>query len=59
MFLKRNIPGPGNRTRILSGGYPALPRLVIRLSRILSGREPEFEIIGEELRLRIWGRALS
>ncbi len=33
-----------------------IPRLVIRLSRILSGREPEFEIIGEELRVRIWGR---
>ncbi|OQW99885.1 MAG: hypothetical protein BWK80_62430 [Desulfobacteraceae bacterium IS3] len=31
-----------------------IPRLIIRLSRLLSGREPEFEIVGEELRLRIW-----
>ncbi|MBI3921023.1 MAG: hypothetical protein HY318_06340 [Armatimonadetes bacterium] len=33
-----------------------IPRLIVRLSRDLSGREPEFEIIGEELRLRIWPR---
>ncbi len=31
-----------------------IPRLIIRLSKILSGREPEFELIGEELRVRIW-----
>jgi len=33
-----------------------IPRLIIRLSRALSGREPEFELIGEELRVRIWDR---
>jgi ATP-dependent DNA helicase RecG len=32
-----------------------IPRLIIRLSRRLSGREPEFEIVGEELRVRIYG----
>lgn len=35
-----------------------IPRLIVRLSRDLSGREPEFEIIGEELRLRIWPRPI-
>ena len=33
-----------------------IPRLIIRLSRLLSGREPEFDLIGEELRVRIWAR---
>jgi ATP-dependent DNA helicase RecG len=33
-----------------------IPRLIIRLSRTLSGREPEFELVGEELRVRIWAR---
>jgi len=33
-----------------------IPRLIIRLSRLLSGREPEFELVGEELRVRIWAR---
>jgi ATP-dependent DNA helicase RecG len=33
-----------------------VPRLIIRLSRQLSGREPEFELVGEELRVRIWAR---
>ena len=28
-----------------------IPRPIIRLSRALSGREPEFEVTGEELRL--------
>lgn len=31
-----------------------VPRLIIRLSRALSGREPEFALVGEELRVRIW-----
>lgn len=31
-----------------------VPRLIIRLSRQLSGREPEYSLVGEELRLRIW-----
>ena len=35
-----------------------VPRLIIRLSRTLSGREPEFELVGEELRVRIWARKL-
>jgi len=33
-----------------------IPRLIIRLTRDLSGREPEFELIGEELRVRIWAK---
>ncbi|ETX08197.1 MAG: hypothetical protein ETSY2_06795 [Candidatus Entotheonella gemina] len=33
-----------------------VPRLIIRLSRELAGREPEFEVVGEELRVRIWAR---
>ena len=33
-----------------------VPRLIIRLSRQLSGHEPEFELVGEELRVRIWAR---
>ena len=33
-----------------------IPRLIIRLSRLLSGREPEFTLVGEELRVRIWAR---
>lgn len=31
-----------------------IPRLIIRLSRHLSGREPEFSLVGEEVRVRIW-----
>lgn len=31
-----------------------IPRLIIRLSRNLSGREPEFVLVGEELRVTIW-----
>jgi ATP-dependent DNA helicase RecG len=33
-----------------------IPRLIIRLSRNLSGREPEFKLVGEELRVIIWAR---
>jgi len=33
-----------------------VPRLIIRLSRLVSGREPEFALVGEELRVRIWAR---
>lgn len=33
-----------------------VPRLIMRLSRQLSGREPEFTLLGEELRVRIWAR---
>jgi hypothetical protein len=31
-----------------------VPRLILRLSRQLSGREPEYSLVGEELRLCIW-----
>ena len=31
-----------------------VPRLIIRLSRQLSRREPEYSLIGEELRLCVW-----
>ena len=34
-----------------------VPRLIIRLSRMLSGREPEFALVGEELRVCIWARS--
>ena len=33
-----------------------VPRLIIRLSREAAGREPEFLLVGEELRVRIWAR---
>lgn len=33
-----------------------IPRLIIRLTKKLSGREPEFEMIDEEFRVRIWAR---
>ena len=33
-----------------------IPRLILRLSRQLSGRDPEFLLVGEELRVRIWAR---
>ena len=35
-----------------------VPRLIVRLSRQLAGREPEFRLVGEELRVHIWARAL-
>jgi len=31
-----------------------VPRLIIRLSQQVSGREPEYSLVGEELRLRMW-----
>lgn len=33
-----------------------VPRLILRLSRQLTGRDPEFSLIGEELRVQIWAR---
>mgnify|MGYP000912598502 CR=1 FL=1 len=33
-----------------------VPRLILRLSRQVSGREPDFLLVGEELRVRIWAR---
>ncbi len=33
-----------------------IPRLIIRLTRQLSGREPKFALVGEELRVRIWAK---
>jgi len=33
-----------------------IPRLIIRLSRSISGRDPEFVVVGEELRVIIWSR---
>jgi ATP-dependent DNA helicase RecG len=35
-----------------------IPRLIVRLSRQVSGRIPEFELVGEELRVRIWAKKL-
>jgi hypothetical protein len=31
-------------------------RLIIRLSRAVSGREPEFELIVEKLCVRVWAK---
>ena len=36
-----------------------VPRLIVRLSRQVSGREPEFALVGEELRVRIWARPMN
>ena len=36
-----------------------VPRLIVRLSRQVSGREPEFMLVGEELRVRIWARVVG
>jgi len=36
-----------------------VPRLILRLSRQLSGREPEYSLVGEELRLCIWAAEIS
>ena len=36
-----------------------VPRLIIRLSRQLSGREPEFKLVGEELRVTIWAQSFT
>ena len=33
-----------------------VPRLIVRLTRQLTGRDPEFELVGEELRVRLWAR---
>lgn len=33
-----------------------IPRLIIRLTKRLSGREPEFETVDEEFRVHIWAR---
>jgi ATP-dependent DNA helicase RecG len=40
----------------LSAIGTGIPRLIIRLSRAVSGRDPEFTLVGEELRVRIWAR---
>ena len=39
----------------MSASGTGVPRLIIRLSRQLSVREPEYHLVGEELRLCIWG----
>jgi ATP-dependent DNA helicase RecG len=36
-----------------------VPRLIIRLSKQLTNREPEYSIVGEELRLCIWAANLT
>lgn len=35
-----------------------VPRLIIRLSQQLSGREPDYRLVGEELRLCIWAQEI-
>jgi len=64
--IKLGIHAERNRiisTLLTQSGYMSaigtgIPRLIIRLSRKVSGREPEFELVGEELRVRIWGRSV-
>ena len=40
---------------LMSAIGTGVPRLIIRLSRQLTEREPEYSLVGEELRLCIWG----
>lgn len=39
---------------LMSAIGTGVPRLILRLSRQLSGREPRYALVGEELRLTIW-----
>lgn len=65
--IKLGVHAERNRTistLLTQSGYMSaigtgIPRLVIRLSRAVSGREPDFELVGEELRVRIWARQLA
>ncbi|MCP4398730.1 MAG: hypothetical protein GY801_15705 [bacterium] len=65
--IKLGVHAERNRTistLLTQSGYMSaigtgIPRLIIRLSRTVSGREPEFELVGEELRVRIWSRQLT
>ncbi len=60
--IKFGVHAERNRTictLLTQSGYMSaigtgIPRLIIRLSRTVSGQEPEFELVGEELRVRIW-----
>lgn len=36
-----------------------VPRPIVHLSRQVSGREPEFTLVGKELRVRIWARGVG
>jgi len=62
--IKLGVHAERNRTivRILTQlGYMSaigtgIPRLIIRLSKDVFGIEPEFQIIGEELRVLIWSK---
>ncbi len=64
--IKLGVHAERNRTistLLTQSGYMSaigtgIPRLIIRLSRTVSGRDPEFELVGEELRVRIWARQL-
>ena len=47
---------PDHRDGSQSAIGTGVPRLMARLSRALSGSTPEFEMVGEELRVRIWAR---
>ncbi|MCX7045296.1 MAG: putative DNA binding domain-containing protein [Candidatus Sumerlaeota bacterium] len=43
---------------LMSAIGTGIPRLIIRLSRLCSGREPSFEYVGEELRVRIMAKCI-
>ncbi len=65
--IKLGVHAERNRTistLLTQSGYMSaigtgIPRLIIRLSRSVSGREPEFELVGEELRVRIWAGSVA
>lgn len=57
----KGLPNRAIATLLTQLGYMSaigtgIPRLIIRLSREVAGREPEFSVVGEELRVRIWAR---
>ncbi len=60
--IKLGVHAERNRTistLLTQSGYmnaigTGIPCLIIRLSHTVSGREPDFELVGEELRVQIW-----
>lgn len=57
-YRRKAVSIIGTRARALKGHMSAIgtgiPRLIIRLTRRLSGREPEFARVGEDGRVRLW-----
>ena len=55
----RRIAGLLTHLGYMSAIGTGVPRLIIRLSRQLSHREPEYSLVGEELRLCIWAAKIN